>query len=196
MLGSGRGSNFVALAKAVEMGKLEADFVLVGSDQADAKILEEAKARGVRTWVCPQGKYQTKLEPEIEEELGRRLVDAGAELVVLAGYMRVVKAPLLDRYRGAMVNIHPSLLPAFPGLRAWEQAWQAGVKETGCTVHWVNEVVDGGSILRQTKVAVRQGESAEELHRRIQEAEHRLLPEVVRDLAEGRIPWLKDPRKK
>jgi len=196
VLGSGRGSNFVALAKAVEMGELDAEFVLVGCDQAGAKICEEAEARGIRTWVCPQGKYQTKLEPEIEEELGRRLVNAGAELVVLAGYMRVVKAPLLDRYRGAMVNIHPSLLPAFPGLRAWEQALQAGVKETGCTVHWVNEVVDGGSILRQVKVAVRKGESAEELHRRIQEAEHRLLPEVVMDLAEGRIPWLKDPRKK
>ena len=196
VLGSGRGSNFVALAKAVEMGELDAEFVLVGCDQAGAKICEEAEGRGIRTWVCPKGKYQTKLEPEIEEELGRRLVDAGAELVVLAGYMRVVKAPLLDRYRGAMVNIHPSLLPAFPGLKAWEQAWQAGVKETGCTVHWVNEVVDGGSILRQAKVAVRQGESAEELHRRIQEAEHRLLPEVVRDLAEGRIPWLNDPRKK
>ena len=186
----------MALAKAVEMGELDAEFVLVGCDQAGAKICEEAEGRGIRTWVCPKGKYQTKLEPEIEEELGRRLVDAGAELVVLAGYMRVVKAPLLDRYRGAMVNIHPSLLPAFPGLKAWEQAWQAGVKETGCTVHWVNEVVDGGSILRQTKVAVRQGESAEELHRRIQEAEHRLLPEVVMDLAEGRIPWLKEPRKK
>ena len=137
----------MALAKAVEMGELDAEFVLVGCDQAGAKICEEAEARGIRTWVCPQGKYQTKLEPEIEEELGRRLVNAGAELVVLAGYMRVVKAPLLDRYRGAMVNIHPSLLPAFPGLRAWEQALQAGVKETGCTVHWVNEVVDGGSIL-------------------------------------------------
>lgn len=196
VLGSGRGSNFVALAKAVEMGKLEADFVLVGSDQADAKILEEAKARGVRTWVCPQGKYQTKLEPEIEEELGRKLVDAGAELVVLAGYMRVVKVPLLEKFSGAMINIHPSLLPAFPGLKAWEQAWRAGVKETGCTVHWVNEVVDGGSVIRQSRVEVRPGESAAELHQRIQEAEHRLLPEVVGDLAEGRIPWGKDPRKK
>ena len=196
MLGSGRGSNFVALAEAVKAGQVAADFVLVGSDQADAKILEEAKARGVRTWVCPQGKYQTKLEPEIEEELGRKLVDAGAELVVLAGYMRVVKVPLLEKFSGAMINIHPSLLPAFPGLKAWEQAWRAGVKETGCTVHWVNEVVDGGSVIRQGRVEVRPGESAAELHQRIQKAEHRLLPEVVGDLAEGRIPWGKDPRKK
>jgi phosphoribosylglycinamide formyltransferase 1 len=105
-----------------------------------------------------------------------------------------VKAPLLEKFAGAMINIHPSLLPAFPGLKAWEQAWRAGVKETGCTVHWVNEVVDGGSVIRQGRVEVRPGESAEELHQRIQAVEHRLLPEVVGDLAAGKIPWEKDPR--
>jgi phosphoribosylglycinamide formyltransferase-1 len=109
--------------------------------------------------------------------------------------MRVVKEPLLARFRGKMINLHPSLLPAFPGLKAWEQALNAGVKETGCTVHWVNEVVDGGSVIRQVRVPVKAGDTTEILHARIQEAEHRLLPEVVRDLAEGRIPWLKDPRK-
>ena len=196
VLGSGRGSNFVALARNVEEGKVPVELVFVGSDLADAKILEEAKARGVSTWVCPKGKFRTKLEAQIEEELAQRLADSGTELVVLAGYMRVVKRPLLNRFGGAMINIHPSLLPAFPGLRAWEQAWKAGVKETGCTVHWVNEVVDGGSMIRQIRVPVEVGDSAETLHRRIQKAEHCLLPEVVRDLAEGRIPWLKDPRKK
>ncbi|KRO61777.1 MAG: phosphoribosylglycinamide formyltransferase, partial [Verrucomicrobia subdivision 6 bacterium BACL9 MAG-120507-bin52] len=161
MLGSGRGSNFVALAEAVKAGQVAADFVLVGSDQADAKILDEAKERGVRTWVCAKGKYRTHLEAEIERELANQLREAGADLVVLAGYMRVVKAPLLEKFAGAMINIHPSLLPAFPGLKAWEQAWRAGVKETGCTVHWVNEVVDGGSVIRQGRVEVRPGESAE-----------------------------------
>lgn len=194
MLGSGRGSNFVALAEAVKAGQVAADFVLVGSDQADAKILDEAKERGVRTWVCAKGKYRTHLEAEIERELANQLREAGADLVVLAGYMRVVKAPLLEKFAGAMINIHPSLLPAFPGLKAWEQAWRAGVKETGCTVHWVNEVVDGGSVIRQGRVEVRPGESAEELHQRIQAVEHRLLPEVVGDLAAGKIPWEKDPR--
>lgn len=184
------------MAEAVKASQVAADFVLVGSDQADAKILDEAKERGVRTWVCAKGKYRTHLEAEIERELANQLREAGADLVVLAGYMRVVKVPLLEKFSGAMINIHPSLLPAFPGLKAWEQAWRAGVKETGCTVHWVNEVVDGGSVIRQGRVEVRPGESAEELHQRIQEVEHRLLPEVVRDLAEGRIPWLKDPRKK
>ena len=194
MLGSGRGSNFVALAEAVKASQVAADFVLVGSDQADAKILDEAKERGVRTWVCAKGKYRTHLEAEIERELANQLREAGADLVVLAGYMRVVKAPLLETFSGAMINIHPSLLPAFPGLKAWEQAWRAGVKETGCTVHWVNEVVDGGSVIRQGRVEVRPGESAEELHQRIQAVEHRLLPEVVGDLAAGKIPWGKDPR--
>ncbi|MDA0859306.1 MAG: phosphoribosylglycinamide formyltransferase [Verrucomicrobia bacterium] len=194
VLGSGRGSNFVALAEAVKAGQVAADFVLVGSDQADAKILDVAKERGVRTWVCAKGKYRTHLEAEIERELANQLREAGADLVVLAGYMRVVKAPLLETFSGAMINIHPSLLPAFPGLKAWEQAWRAGVKETGCTVHWVNEVVDGGSVIRQGRVEVRPGESAEELHQRIQAVEHRLLPEVVGDLAAGKIPWGKDPR--
>ena len=194
MLGSGRGSNFVALAEAVKASQVAADSVLVGSDQADAKILDEAKERGVRTWVCAKGKYRTHLEAEIERELANQLREAGADLVVLAGYMRVVKVPLLEKFSGAMINIHPSLLPAFPGLKAWEQAWRAGVKETGCTVHWVNEVVDGGSVIRQGRVEVRPGESAEELHQRIQAVEHRLLPEVVGDLAAGKIPWGKDPR--
>jgi len=180
----------------VEEGGVPAEIVFVGSDLADAKILEEARARSISTWVCPKGNFKTKLEAEIEEELAQRLADSGTELVVLAGYMRVVKRPLLSRFGGSMINIHPSLLPAFPGLRAWEQAWKAGVKETGCTVHWVNEVVDGGSVIRQIRVPVQVGDSAETLHGRIQKAEHSLLPEVVRDLAEGLIPWLKDPRKK
>ena len=146
--------------------------------------------------VCRSGAFQTKLEPEIEEELAESLFQAGVELVVLAGYMRVVKAPLLRRFGGRMINIHPSLLPAFPGLKAWEQALRAGVKETGCTVHWVNEVVDGGGIIRHAKVPVQAGDTVESLHARIQAAEHRLLPEVVRDLAMRKIPWLQDPRAK
>lgn len=195
VLGSGRGSNFVALAEAVEAKRVAAEFVFGGSDGAGAKILEEFRARGISPWVCPAGKYRTKLEPEMEEELAKKMVAAGVELVVLAGYMRVVKEPLLQSFAGRMINLHPSLLPAFPGLRAWEQAWRAGVKETGCSVHWVSEVVDGGSVIRQKRVEVRAGESAEELHERIQAAEHELLPEVVGDLARGHVAWAQDPRR-
>jgi phosphoribosylglycinamide formyltransferase 1 len=195
VLGSGRGSNFVALAAAVAEGKVAAEFVVVGSDQADAKILEEAKQRGIPTVVCAKGKYRTKLEEEIEEGLAEQMVKAGVELLILAGYMRVVKEPLLKRFEGRMINLHPSLLPAFPGLRAWEQALVAGVQETGCTMHWVNEVVDGGSVIRQMRVPVQKGDTAELLHARIQKAEHRILSEVVRDLAEGKVSWPKDPRR-
>ena len=195
VLGSGRGSNFVALAAAVAEGKVAAEFVVVGSDQAEAEILEEAKQRGIPTVVCPKGKYRTKLEEEIEVGLAEQLVKAGVELLILAGYMRVVKEPLLKRFEGRMINLHPSLLPAFPGLRAWEQALDAGVQETGCTVHWVNEVVDGGSVIRQMRVPVQRGDTAELLHARIQESEHRILSEVVRDLAEGKVSWPKDPRR-
>ena len=195
VLGSGRGSNFVALAAAVAEGEVAGEFVVVGSDQADAKILEEAKKRGIPTVVCPKGKYRTKLEEEIEEGLAEQMVKAGVELLILAGYMRVVKEPLLKKFEGRMINLHPSLLPAFPGLRAWEQALDAGVQETGCTVHWVNEVVDGGSVIRQMRVPVQKGDTAELLHARIQKAEHRILSEVVRDLAEGKVSWPKDPRR-
>ena len=195
ILGSGKGSNFLALVREIRAGTVPAEVVCVGSDQPRAGILQSAREMGLPVFVCRSGGLQTKLEPEIEEELADELSRAGAELVVLAGYMRVVKAPLLRRFGGRMINIHPSLLPAFPGLKAWEQAWRAGVKETGCTVHWVNEVVDGGATIRQGKVPVESGDTAESLHARIQVAEHRLLPAVVRDLALGNIAWEKDPRK-
>ena len=194
-LGSGQGSNFVALARAIEREKIPAEIVWVGSDRAEAKILEHAKKLNLPRVVCRKSNFRTKLEPEIEEELALALEKARVDLLVLAGYMRVVKDPLLRKFGGRMINIHPSLLPAFPGLRAWEQARKAGVKEAGCTVHWVNEDVDGGEILRQETVPVLAGDSAESLHGRIQEAEHRCLPQVVRGLAEGKIPWAEDPRK-
>ena len=195
VLGSGQGSNFVALAEAIRTEGIPAEIVLVASDQADAKILGHAKEWNLPVYVCRPGAFRTKLEPEIEEELVRVLTQAGAELVVLAGYMRVVKKPLLERFSGRIINIHPSLLPSFPGLRAWEQALQARVSQTGCTVQWVNETVDGGAVIRQAKVKVQPGDTAESLHARIQEAEHRLLPEVIRDLATGKIPWPEDPRR-
>jgi len=195
ILGSGKGTNFLALARSIQEGVVPSEVVCVGSDQAKAGILESARSMGLPVFVCRSGAFQTKLEPEIEEELAEALVRAGVELVILAGYMRVVKEPLLRRFAGRMINIHPSLLPAFPGLKAWDQALQAGVKETGCTVHWVNEVVDGGSTIRQAKVPIEKRDSAESLHERIQEAEHRLLPEVVKDIATGKIAWERDPRR-
>lgn len=195
VLGSGKGSNFVALAEAISQGEVPAEIVLVASDLANAPILLQARERGLPTHACRASSYRTKLEPEIEEELAQTLAKAQAELLVLAGYMRVLKKPFLGRFGGRIINIHPSLLPSFPGLKAWEQALQARVTQTGCTVHWVDETVDGGTVIRQFKVSVHPGDTAESLHARIQEAEHRILPEVVRDLAIGKIPWPEDPRK-
>ena len=195
VLGSGRGSNFVALAEAIQQGEVPAEIVLVASDLSDAAILNHARDRKLPIQVCRRSAFRTKLEPEIEKELAEALAKAGVELVVLAGYMRVLKEPLLRRFAGRIINIHPSLLPSFPGLKAWEQALQARVAQTGCTVHWVNQEVDGGAVIRQAKVQVNPSDTAESLHARIQEAEHRLLPEVVRDLATGKISWPEDPRR-
>ena len=194
VLGSGKGSNFVVLAEAIRQGEIPAEIVLVASDLGDAPILALARERKLPVHACRRGAFRTKLEPEIERELAQALAEAGAELVVLAGYMRVLKAPLLERFSGRIINIHPSLLPSFPGLHAWDQALKARVTQTGCTVHWVNETVDGGSVICQVKVPVRTGDTPESLHARIQEAEHRLLPEVIGDLAKGKIPWPEDPR--
>ena len=194
VLGSGRGSNFLALAEAIRQGAVLAEIVLVASDLADAAILSHARERKLPLYACRRGTFRTKLEPEIESELAKALESAGVELVVLAGYMRVLKQPLLRPFSGRIINIHPSLLPSFPGLKAWEQALKARVAQTGCTVHWVDETVDGGALIRQIPVKVNAGDTAESLHARIQEAEHRLLPEVVRDLATGKIEWREDPR--
>lgn len=196
VLGSGQGSNFQALAETIEQREVPAEIVLVASDRKDARILSLARQKNLPTHACPPSAHQTKLEPGIEDALAQAMKSAGAELLVLAGYMRVIKQPLLGLFPGRIINIHPSLLPSFPGLKAWEQALQARVTQTGCTVHWVNETVDGGAVIRQAKVNVQPGDTAESLHARIQEAEHRLLPEVVRDLAAGKIPWANDPRKK
>ena len=194
VLGSGKGSNFVALAEAIQQGEVPAEIVLVASDFPEAAILNHARERKMQVYACRKSSFRTKLEPAIEKELAEALGSAGVELVVLAGYMRVLKEPLLGKFSGRIVNIHPSLLPSFPGLKAWEQALQARVTQTGCTVHWVNEAVDGGAVIRQVKVPVKAGDTAASLHARIQEAEHRLLPEVIRDLATGQIEWREDSR--
>jgi phosphoribosylglycinamide formyltransferase-1 len=187
VLGSGKGSNFVALADKIQKDALPVEITLVASDLAQALILEEAAKRGIPTWTCPSSQFKTRLEPEIEEELAFQLSKSGAELIVLAGYMRVIKTPLLQAFPGRIINIHPSLLPKFPGLRAWAQALEAGEPETGCTVHWVNAVVDGGEIIAQRKVPVLSGDTPVSLHARIQVAEHEVLPEVVGRIARGEI---------
>jgi len=184
VLGSGKGSNFRALADAIADGRLEAEVHIVLSDVEDAGILALARARGIRAEFIPPGRFKTKLEPEAEARVVSLLREAGVEWVALAGYMRMLKAPLLAAFGGRIVNIHPSLLPQFPGLEAWKQALVAGVSETGCTVHLVDAGMDTGAILAQRRVPVLPGDTAESLHARIQEQEHALYPEVLARLGE------------
>ena len=180
ILGSGRGSNFVALQEAILNNELEAEIVLVASDQPEAPILKRAATFGLPTATLLPSPFKTKLSPEGDMALVELLRQHEAEWVVLAGYMRVVKQPLLDAFPGRIINIHPSLLPEFKGLRAWEQALAAGVSETGCSVHFVNEQVDGGAVIAQERVPILPGDTAESLHERIQLAEHRLFPAALR----------------
>lgn len=179
VLGSGSGSNFAALVDAIEAGRLDAEVALVISDVPDARILERAKLAGIPAVFVDPGPGRTRLDPAAQKEIRDRLVAAGVELVALAGFMRMVKPPLLDDFCGRILNIHPSLLPAFPGLRSWQQALSAGVAETGCTVHLVDAGMDTGPMLGRARVPVLASDDAASLHARIQQAEHALYPEVV-----------------
>jgi phosphoribosylglycinamide formyltransferase-1 len=182
VLGSGKGSNFRAIADAIAHGELNAQVQVVISDVESAGILDLARERGLRAEYVVPGRFKTKLEPEAEQRVVEILRDAGVEWVVLAGYMRMIKPPLLEAFPGRIINIHPSLLPAFPGLEAWKQALAAGVPETGCTVHYVDAGMDTGEIIAQRVVPVLAGDTAATLHARIQVAEHELYPEVLRGL--------------
>lgn len=192
VLGSGKGSNFVAIAQAIQDGSLPADVGLVVSDVADAGILQHARDRGIPAAFIAPGAFRTKLDPAAEAAYIGALRDAQVDLVVLAGFMRILKGDFLRAFEGRVVNIHPSLLPSFPGLEAWKQALNYGVKVTGCTVHWVDQGVDTGPILAQRAVPVLEGDTVTSLHQRIQEAERTLYPETLARLAQG--PWMAKAR--
>ena len=183
VLGSGKGSNFRAIADAIARDELDAEVRVVISDVASAGILELARTRGLRAEFVEPGRFKTKLEPEGERRVVELLQNAGVEWVVLAGYMRMIKPPLLEAFPRRIINIHPSLLPAFPGLESWRQALAAGVAETGCTVHYVDAGMDTGEVIAQRAVPVLPGDTAESLHARIQVAEHALYPAVLAVLA-------------
>lgn len=177
----------VALADACGAGEVPAEIALVLSDREDAGILEHARARGIAGEFIDPGRFRTKLDEAAEADYIRKLREAEVDLVVLAGFMRILKGDFLRAFPFQVVNIHPSLLPAFPGLEAWKQALDYGVKVTGCTVHYVDQGIDSGPIIGQETVPVRADDTPSTLHQRIQEAEKRLYPSVVRALAEGRL---------
>jgi len=187
VLGSGKGSNFVAIADAIAAGQIPAEIALVLSDVENAGILAHARGRSLPARFIPPGKFRTKLDENAEQAYVAALQSARADLVVLAGFMRVLKGDFLRAFEGRIVNIHPSLLPSFPGLEAWKQALEHGVKMTGCTVHFVDAGVDAGPIIGQQTVPVRDDDTPESLHRRIHAAEHELYPRCVAAIARGEI---------
>ncbi len=177
----------MALAEACAAGVVAAEVALVLSDVEDSGILERARERKLPAEFISPGKFRTKLDEEAEQRFVKRLTEARADLIVLAGFMRILKGEFLRAFANRVVNIHPSLLPAFPGLEAWKQALDYGVKVTGCTVHLVDQGIDSGPILAQETVPVLPGDTAAVLHERIQRVEWRLYPQVIGALAEGRI---------
>lgn len=184
ILGSGKGSNGRAILEQIRAEKLAADVRVIVSDVFDAGILGIAREFGVPNAYLPPGKFRTRFEPAVEMELVKMLEAAGVELVVLAGFMRVLKEPMLEAFPRRIINIHPSLLPKFPGMEAWSQALAAGETLTGCTVHYVDAGIDSGEIIAQRKVPVLPNDTPESLHARIQVAERELYPEVIGKFAE------------
>lgn len=184
VLASGRGTNLQAILDACARGEIPARVAVVVSDNPDAPALERARRAGVpAVFVDPRGRKKR----EFEAEISRILKEHGVELVCLAGYMRVLGRSFLQEWEGRVLNIHPSLLPAFPGLEAQRQAWEYGVKVAGCTVHFVVPEVDAGPIVLQAAVPVLGDDTPETLASRILEQEHRIYPEAIRLYAEGRL---------
>jgi phosphoribosylglycinamide formyltransferase-1 len=179
ILGSGKGSNCRAILEQIAAGRLQAQARLVVSDVFEAGILDVAREFGVPNAYLAPGNFRTRLEPRTEAELVAMLREAGVELVVLAGFMRVLKAPMLEAFPRRIINIHPSLLPKFPGIEAWKQALASGEKVTGCTVHYVEAGIDSGDVIARREVLILSEDTPESLHARIQIAERELYPEVI-----------------
>ncbi|MCU0787673.1 MAG: phosphoribosylglycinamide formyltransferase [Verrucomicrobia bacterium] len=187
ILGSGTGSNFVAIADACASGVIPARVSVVISDVEGAGILDRARERGLPSRFIAPGKFRTKLDDVAEQAFVEALQQAEVDLVVLAGFMRILKGAFLRTFENRVVNIHPSLLPAFPGTASWKQAIDHGAKVTGCTVHFVDQGVDSGPIIAQQTVPVREDDSPESLHARIHAAEHALYPRCIAAIARGEV---------
>ena len=184
----------MAIARACAAGRVPAQVALVLSDVADAGILERAREHDIPARYLPPGRFRTKLDEETERAYIEALRAAEVDLVVLAGFMRVLKDGFLRAFAGRIVNIHPSLLPSFPGLEAWKQAFDHGVKIAGCTVHFVTPLLDHGPIIAQGVVSVMSADRPETLASRLLKVEHIVYPRVATWLAEGRVHLTADQR--
>ena len=189
LLGSGRGSNAEAVLRAQKEGQLgKAQVIGIFCDIPTAPMLELGPKYGVPAFYLDPGPFKTKFSPERETFWANFLTGHRVDLVVLAGFMRVVKTPLLERFAGRIINLHPTLLPAFPGLDGIGQTWRANAPEGGCTVHWVTAEVDGGKHLGQARVVRDASDSLESFAYKIHQAEHALLPKVIAELSQKTSP--------
>lgn len=187
VLGSGSGSNMQSLVDEIEAGRLDAEVRLVLADVEGAKILDRAAKHGIKGIYLDCAPWKTKLEGPAEDRCIELLKEAGCDTVVLAGFMRIVKPKLLAAFPNRVLNIHPAILPAFPGIHSWTQALDYGCKVAGVTVHFVDAGTDSGPIIVQRTVPVMEDDTPESLHARIQVEEHIAYPEAIRLLAAGRL---------
>jgi len=187
VLGSGKGSNFQSILAAITSGNIPGRIGCVISDVKNAYILERARHMHHPAYFVDMAPFRTKMDGEAEAKVIALLKQHEVNLVVLAGFMRMIKPGLLKAFPNKVVNIHPSLLPAFPGLKAWEQALNYGAKFTGCTVHYVDEGMDTGPIILQRSIPVLDRDTPESLHARIQEQEHIAYPSAIRLIAHGLV---------
>ena len=184
VLASGRGTDFQSIIDAVEAGELDVNIALLVCNNPDAYALERAGHHGIGSVVVD---HRGRGREDFEAEIAGPLDEANVGLVVLAGFMRILTATFIRRYEGRMMNIHPSLLPSFPGAHAHRDALEYGVRVSGCTIHFVTEEVDGGPVILQKAVDVLPGDDEDTLGARVLAEEHKLLPEAVRLFAAGRL---------
>lgn len=187
VFGSGSGTNCQAIIDAIEAGTLDAKIQCVLSDVADATILERARKRGIPAIHFDCAPFKTKLDGEAEQNVLRILKEHDVDFIALAGFMRIVKDGMLNAFSGRMINIHPSLLPSFPGLDSGKQAFDYGVKFTGCTVHFVDAGVDTGAIINQRIIAIADDDTLETMMEKLHAQEHIAYPEALQWIAEGRV---------
>ena len=187
ILGSGKGSNAQAIFDAIASGRLNARIVCVLSDIENAYILERARQQGLTAEFVSAAPFKTKLDGVAEACYIDVLRRYGAEVVVLAGFMRIIKGGMLAAFPNRIINLHPALLPAFPGMESWAQALAYGAKVAGCTVHFVDSGTDTGPIILQKVVPILDDDTSESLHERIQVQEHMALPEALELMATGRL---------
>lgn len=184
VLASGRGSNLQAIIDRIKEGKLEAQIRMVASDNPKAQALKRAEKENIKTLILDG---ETMAKEEMEDIIIKTFKEEGIKLVVLAGFMRILGPTFISSFRYRIINIHPSLLPAFPGLEAQKQALDYGVKVSGCTVHFVDEEMDAGPIILQAAIPIQETDTPQDLSRRILEKEHALLPAAIQLLAQDRL---------